>query len=342
MAAKNRFASKEVSWFRLGPILSRNAAINIILGPRGDGKTFAAKEQAIRNAINKGEQFIYLRRYKTELGARTSFFDDIRFKFPEHHFRVLGNTAVMQRPGEKEWITIGYFVALSNSQQKKSVPYPLVTLIIYDEFIIDRGAVHYLPGEVKAFLDFYSTVDRYQDKTRALLISNTVSIANPYFLAWGIRPKQGEEWWVDPSGFVCVQFIIDHVFAEEVRKTRLGQFIDGTDYASYAIDAEFLDNNDNLVRRKPSSATYSMTIETPTGIFSWWIDQMSQTYYIQERRPKGDETFFTMMADRMSEDKILILPNNKLLGMLRTAFAHGRLFFDGPQARNAFLGVIVR
>ena len=342
VASKNRFATKAVKWYRLGPVFSRNAAINIILGPRGDGKTFAAKEQAIRNAINKGEQFVYLRRYKTEMTSRGSFFDDIRFMFPDYGFAVRGMDAVMQRPGEKKWEVIGYFVPLSQSQQKKSVPYPKVTLIIFDEFLIDKGAVHYLPNEVKAFLEFYSTVDRYQDKTRALLISNTVMIANPYFFEWGIRPSQIEEWWTDPDGFVCVHFIKDHEFAAEVRQTRLGKFIDKTDYGAYAMDSVFLDNTDSLVKKKPSSAKYKMTIETETGTFSWWSDSDSGIFFLQEKRPRADEVIYTMLPNKMDENKIYLQPNNGLLGMLRTAFAHGRLFFDGPQARNAFIGVIVR
>ena len=342
MAVKNNFAAKKIKWYRLGPVLSRNAAINIILGPRGDGKTFAAKEQAIRNAINKGEQFIYLRRYKTELISRMSFFDDIRDTFPDVKLMVKGSEAVMQRVGEKGWTTIGYFIALSQSQQKKSVPFPKVTLIIYDEFLIDKGAVRYLPNEVKAFLEFYSTVDRYQDKTRALLISNTVMIANPYFFEWNIRPSQIEEWWTDPDGFVCVHFIKDHEFAAEVRQTRLGKFIDKTDYGAYAMDSVFLDNTDSLVKKKPSSAVYKMTIETETGTFSWWVDRDSGIFFIQEKRPRAGESIFTMLPDKMDENKIYLQPNNGLLSMLRTAFAHGRLFFDGPQARNAFVGVIVR
>ena len=60
----NVFREGSANYYRLGPLLSRNGAINMVLGPRGDGKTFAAKEQAIRNAINRGEEFIYLRRYQ--------------------------------------------------------------------------------------------------------------------------------------------------------------------------------------------------------------------------------------------------------------------------------------
>ena len=335
----NIFAAKGVKWYRLGPVFSRNAVVNIILGPRGDGKTFAAKEQAIRNAINKNEQFIYLRRYKTELTAKMAFFDDVMYKFPDYVFSVSGNEARMKRPGEKKWETIGYFIALSNSQQKKSVPYPRVTLIIFDEFIIDRGAVHYLPNEVKSFLDFFSTVDRYQDKTRALLISNTVSVMNPYFVEWKIK-DDGVEWWTDPSGFVCVHFIRDTEFSKAVRTTRLGQFIAGTEYGDYAIEAGFVDNTDALVRLKPATAKYLATIETKTGIFSVWYDRTPHEYYVQEKRPKA-EVFWTMVPERMDEGKVYIPRNNKILQIMRTAYSRGKMFFDGPQARNSFAGVMV-
>jgi len=85
------------SYYDFGPLLSRNAVINIAIGPRGDGKTYGAKKLAIRNAVKKGEQFILLRRYKTELVTRTSFFDDIsdamRVEFPGYMFRVNGQSA---------------------------------------------------------------------------------------------------------------------------------------------------------------------------------------------------------------------------------------------------------
>lgn len=339
VAPKNAFAAKTVKFYRLGPVLSRNATINIILGPRGDGKTFAAKEQAIRNAINKNEQFIYLRRFKTELTSRHTFFDDIRFLWPDFKFVVKGSEAKMQRPGSKAWETIGYFVALTSSQQKKSVPYPQVTLIIFDEFLIDKGAMHYLPKEERIFLDFLSTVDRYQDKTRALLISNTVSIANPYFYAWGIRPPKDSEWFSDPSGFVVVHFIRDHEFAQEVRKTKLGAFIADTEYGAYAIEGEFHDNSDALIRQKPPTAYYRATIETPTGTFSWWVDSLPGIFYIQTKRPK-QEVILTTMPESVTEGKIHLPYSNKLMQMLRTSYSHGRMYFDSPQARNAFLGAM--
>ena len=59
-------------------IRSYNAIWNFIISNRGGGKTFGSKEMCIKNFIKKGEQWIYVRRYKTELKKRALFFDDIK------------------------------------------------------------------------------------------------------------------------------------------------------------------------------------------------------------------------------------------------------------------------
>jgi len=348
-------AARGFHYYDFGNLLSRNATINIAIGPRGDGKTYGAKKLAIRNAIKKGEQFILLRRYKTELMTRTSFFDDIadniREEFPGYMFRVNGQSAEMKKAGSKQWEIIGHFVALSNSQQKKSVSYAKVTLIIFDEFIIDRGAVRYLPNEVRAFLDFYNTVDRWQDRTRAILISNSVSIMNPYFIDWDVRVEEFKEFItkgpiIDPvTGaqryFLCVNLIEDHEFASQVRQTALGQFIENTEYADYSIGGVFKDAHLAFVRKKSPAARYYATIETETGIFALWIDYNSRLWYADEKRPKL-ENIWTIVPEKMEPGKVLMLKNDKTMQSLRTQFSHGRLFFSSPKARNAFIGVMKR
>ena len=58
--------SKKLSYYDYGPVLSRNAVFNMIMGARGLGKTYGAKKLVIKEFINHGNQFIYLRRYKEE------------------------------------------------------------------------------------------------------------------------------------------------------------------------------------------------------------------------------------------------------------------------------------
>src|SRR4051794_26662345 len=74
---------KQHPWYDFGPVLSHNGAWNIIPGARGIGKTFGAKKLAINAFIKRGDQFIYLRRYKEELIARDTFFSDIAYLYPD-------------------------------------------------------------------------------------------------------------------------------------------------------------------------------------------------------------------------------------------------------------------
>lgn len=334
------------AYYSFDKLYSHNAVYNFAVGGRGIGKTYGAKKKAIKNGIEKGEQFIYLRRYKTELSTRTTFFADIAHEFPNVDFRVNGASAqyapIETRDDKKrQWHTIGYFLTLASGQAMKGTAFPLVTLIIFDEFILEDGALHYLPDEATIFNNFYSTVDRYQDKTRVLFLANSVSIMNPYFIEWEIRPQAefvtaGKN--DEGKPFVAVHFADSNLFAKTALQTRFGQFIDGTDYAKYAVSNEFDDNNDRLVNIKDSRATYQFTIELRKGSYSVWHSAYTGDYFAQVKRPK-EEIIYTMEADLMEDGKVLMLPNDKLVQILRSAFKTGILKFDKPSSRNAFIDI---
>ena len=63
--------------------LSYNALFNFIVGNRGGGKTYGAKEFVINRFLKHQEQFVYIRRYKKEFSKIKTFFADIEEAFPE-------------------------------------------------------------------------------------------------------------------------------------------------------------------------------------------------------------------------------------------------------------------
>lgn len=342
-------AQKEHPYYNYSKLLSYNARYNFLSGARGLGKTFGAKENSIKKFLKAGEQFIYLRRYKTELTvAKNTFFDDLlaKGKFPDHDFKVEGNRALVAPKSsrddkKREWLTMGYFIALSTAQGQKSVAFPLVTTIIFDEFIIEKGLVQYLPSEAAVFNNFYSTVDRYQDKTRVLFLANAVSINNPYFIAYKIAPDEGSEFVVRSGGFIVAHFPEAADFQTSVYATEFGKFIADTEYAKYAVGNTFADNNDSLIAFKDGRARYVFTIETKNGSYSVWHDVFSDDYFIQGKLPK-QQVLFTIVPERMSEEKMLLTFSDRPLANLRHAFRTGKVFFDEPSTRNTFIGVFSR
>lgn len=324
----------DFSYYSYDNVLSYGAAINMVMGARGLGKTYGAKKIAIKNAIRHGKTFIYLRRYNTELKNVSTFFDDIAHEFPGWEFCMQGRTACGRVEGDKKWIPLGYFLALSTAGNVKSVPFPNVTTIIFDEFIIETGITRYLPDEVRKLLDFYSTVDRYQDKTRILMLSNSVSIMNPYFAQWQIMP--GESEFVKfGDGFVIAHFVESERFAREVRNTRFGRFIEHYDptYADYAVDNAFRDNDGRLVCKKDGKARYMFTIRCDAGSFSVW--KSLRAVFIQRRRPKKDEVLYTI-TDDIREGEIGLVRGDNIPAWLRTRYRNGEAFFDCAASRNSF------
>ena len=93
-----------------------------------------ATKLVINNFIKKQEQFVVIRRYKTELKETLDTFFDSMIKneeFPEHTFRVEGNKFLI------EDMVAGYGIVLSTSQNLKGSNFDSVKTIIFDEYAIE-------------------------------------------------------------------------------------------------------------------------------------------------------------------------------------------------------------
>ena len=345
---------QRLNFYNFDKLLSFNAFWMFVVGPRGNGKTYGAKKKAIKDAITRKRQFIYMRRYKEELTlARDAFFADIvaNNEFPDWDFRINGRKAEMAPRATAEekkrpWVEIGYFVALSTGQSYKSVPFPNVHNIIFDEFILEKSGQHYLPNEAGVFKNFYSTVDRNRDQARVYFLANAVSIMNPYFLDLKIKPGElGEIGRIHPLAngtfYIAYHFINDQLYLNQVESTMFGQFIKNTEYGDYANKAEFADNNDNMLAPKPETAKPWISIETKEGTFSIWMDRNPRRFHCQQERP-AQELMYTLDLGRVNVDKAYLAYSDKQAQTLRAFYNSGKITFDAPQTRNMFIHLFKR
>ena len=333
----------KLPYYNFDRVFSYNGVFNFVCGARGLGKTYGAKDKVIKRFLRAGEQFIYLRRFKTEMRAANAFFDDIAHTFPKHLFRKNGDQFEVCREPQRdkkknEWEVMGYAVALSTAQNQKGRAFPRVRTIIFDEFIIEKGLVHYLPDETTVMTNFYSTVDRNRNNTRVLFLANSISIQNPYFVKYKIRPDKVGDLITMSDGFIVAHFVDSAEFNSEVYKTRFGKFIEGTEYADYALGNEFADNHELMIGRKPFDAEYAYTLETREGTFSVWYHRKEGDYYLQEKRP-GQELKYTLLPNKVDKENRLLLKNDEILRMLRASFKNGAMYFDEAHTRNAMMEV---
>lgn len=331
----------ESKFYDYQPILSRNGTYNFIVGGRGIGKTYGFKYFAIRQYLKKHEQFMYLRRYKLELKSLDGYFDDIVDRFPDWEMRRHGPVAEIRRTGTKQWHTMGFFKALSVSSSEKSVPYPNVHWIHYDEFIVDETGMHrYLNNETTVFNDFYQTIDRWQDRTRVFFTANAVSIMCPYLVEYDLIPQVGKnrEWERRYNGFVVANYPNSNEFANAAMKTKFGKFVEGSAYADYAVGNVFADNNDALIIKPPKNKYFLIRIKGRHFPFNvWYLPDYSnngRAFYIDLKK-NGAKTYVIDFED-MGEGKEMIEKSSPVIRWLKNSYMKGSVYFSEPKARNAF------
>ena len=266
-----------MGWYNYDKALSYNALFTFILTTRGLGKTYGAKLKVINKFLKKGEQFIYVRRYKDELSTISTFFNDIiaNKEFEGHTFKVVGKTFYIDDK------ICGYAIPLSISQRLKSTSYPDVTTLIYDEFIINKGNIQYLRDEVYTFLEFFETVARKRNNVRAIFLANNVSLINPYFQYFNCIPKNNNRFTLAQDGEVLVEVFKDEVFNEEKYKTKFGKLIKNTTYGNYAIENEsLLDDKTFVDKNRPSDAQFCFSVKFRGVELGYWICFEDNIFYV--------------------------------------------------------------
>lgn len=277
--------------------LTHNKLINVIVGNRGGGKSFGAKEMAIDNFINKGEQFGYIRRYKDDLKIpMQKFFKDIEYMYPDYEFKTDSQYFYIRlKPVDKseKWTEkdiAGYGFILSTANNKKSIPYPNITLLIFDEFLIDKGYQKYLPNEPISLLNLYETIARpgtNHPRVLLFMLANAITVTNPYFLFWDLQmPKKQDKnnkWiWKHPERPILVEDVRNDKFIDKKKNSEFGKLIEGTKYAEYSIENKFLLDNDTFIEKKSPISRYWCTFIYKNNTLGIWIDNSEGKMYVSK------------------------------------------------------------
>lgn len=161
----------------------------VLLGMRSNGKSTAVKKLALEDAWNKDELFFYVRRQGLDMKNYLveSYFKSVDgFDISEiTHGQADGVICkegkiflYKEDCGEKTIVKhVGYFGALSISTRWKSLNFPEVTNVIFEEFCTDGL---YIDDEVNLLMQLVSTIARLRS-IHVFMIANTITDINPYF-----------------------------------------------------------------------------------------------------------------------------------------------------------------
>lgn len=331
-------------YYNFDKLFSYNFLIAFVIGERGVGKSFNSKLAVLKKFIRTGEQFLYIRRYKTELDtALSNFWDDLQANgyFDDLKLEVKKSKMLTKFLCDGE--VCGYAIPLSTANILKSTPFPNVSTIIFDEFLLDTGGTYrYLKHEVTMFLDVIESVGRLRDNLKVILLGNALNVhASPYFAYWDLElPQNGSEFRTFKDGAIVVNYIRNLEYRKAKKASKFGKLIDGTDYGRYAIDNEVLRENNSFIQKRPASSVFEAVIVVNGLNLGIWNGHDGYMYLSEKYDPNTIYRFVFNYNDHTEGTIFENARENMWMHMVIRAYKQGWLRFESQKVKAAAVSVL--
>ena len=268
-------------------LLSYGKVLNFTIGSRSIGKSTGFAIYLIKEYIEKGRRFIYVRRTQDETQLTApNYFDNAVDIMKAAGYEI---KAFSYKGGEYylNGELCGYAIPLSLQQKYKSSDYSSVWYILYDEFMIAPGSsARYIGGksmasaEVEAMTSLYQTVDRgigraFRNETRIIFVGNAGTFFNPFFINYGIdKYLRPDTKYLSPKNDIYVVELTTETEATKDIKASNGYKMSTERSKAYAYENKFADlSGDDFIVHNPTgrySQILNLVCDNETyGVYSY-------------------------------------------------------------------------
>lgn len=255
-------------WYDPYPVITKNRAINMIVGGRRIGKTYSLKKALIKMALKNDTKIVFVRQKAVQLDEINDFFGDLKF---DEEFKDL-NIKDSKRYVYVNNKPLVLKVAVSGSSTlKSSGDYSDYNVIWFDEFLQENG--DYLKFEAKKFMSLVVSVFRKDNpNNRVYMTSNTADYFNPYSEFFHFYPKS-KEFTYDKKRNMLYQFVdMSEYVNDEENKSPFEKLVESTDYSDLALNNKFKDDNDNFVSKRSPESWELCGLELDGKRYGIWTD----------------------------------------------------------------------
>lgn len=308
-------------------VLSYNASLNFVVLKRGYGKSWCFKTLVIQKFKELGVKTIWLRRYKPELKqALIRFLPDIVNEFPNDKLEIKGHSLYVNG---KECIS---FYTLTQAQDLKSGSFKDYAYLIFDEFIIEGKAKHYIGEECDIFASLLSTI--FRDRPiKAFLLGNKVKSVTPYNIYFNLPDFQGVKHLKERKILVYAEDN-DNVVESNYQKSDLNLVLQGTRYYDYAIHNSSLTDNNLFIEKRPKDLRTAFIINVNGVNLGVFLDMVHSKIYFDLKCDSTIKEKYSLNKDNMAESYFLLSKKQPLYKLIHDNYTYGRVFFNDIRTKT--------
>lgn len=240
--------------------------IYLCSGNRTSGKTTFFSRLLVKRYLEGKGKFCLLYRFNYELDdCADKFFKDIGSLF-FHGYEMKAQRKARGTYHELflNGASCGYAVSLNSADQIKKYSHLLsdVDRMMFDEFQSESG--HYCSNELAKFQSIHTSIARGQGKqcryVPVYMLSNSVSLLNPYFVEFGIAERLNKETkFLRGHGYVMEQSYVDTASVAQ-SESAFNRAFAKSKYQAYSTQNVYLNDNTAFIEKPQGRGRYLCTL----------------------------------------------------------------------------------
>lgn len=318
----------------------------LVTGNRTAGKTTYFERLQVNRFIKKNKKFIVLYRYEYELiNAAEQYFKDIgALFFPDYEMTSMSRAKSHYYELFLNKKSCGYALAINGSDTIKRFSHVFsdVDSILFDEFQSESG--NYCPNEITKFLSILKSVSRGQGEqyryVPVYMLSNPVTILNPYFVKMGISTRlKNETKFLKGDGW-----ILEQCYNESAAMAQSNSGIDrafpSEQYISYSSEGTYLNDSLSFIDTPKGNSIYMCTLKIYNTEFGIREFVTSGLIYCSYNVDSTCNRKICVTTDDHEINYVMLKKNDYIIRLLRYYFSKGCFRFKDLTCKDAVISAL--
>ena len=172
------------------------------------------------------------------------------------------------------------------------------------------------------------------------MLSNKVSIINPYFLSLGISDRLKDDTkYLRGDGFVLEQTFMDNV-AQKQLSSGFNKAFKNENYVAYSAMNVYLNDKTAFIERPQGTSSYIATIRNNDTDYAVRYYPKAGLYFMDKNTDNDFKVKLSFNANSHEANYVMVGVNNPYISMLRSIFERGLFRFKNQECKSAFFEML--